>query len=72
MKSAQIIDGRSILRSGEWAKVIMQLTTPALSQWHVAMLNAVPEVSCGRCKVGDGIAGRGNNTSSFPAIGPFH
>lgn len=60
------------LRSGEWGIVIQKLTTPAISLWHCAMLNAVPPVSCGRCKVADGIAGRGNNTSSFPAIGPFH
>ena len=60
------------LRSGEWAKVVAQLATPALSRWHVAMLNVDPPVSCGKLKVADGIAGRGNNTSSFPAIAPFH
>lgn len=60
------------LRSGEWSKVIQALTTPELNRWNVAMFDHVPILSCGKLKVVDGIAGRGNNTSSFPAVGPFH
>ena len=68
-----VVEGSySGLRSGEWATALAHLTTPAMSRWHVAMLNQHPPVSCGRLKVADGIAGRGNNTSSFPAVGPFH
>jgi hypothetical protein len=40
-------------------------------RWQAAMDNATPPLSCGKRKVVDGIAGRGNNSSSFSSLGPF-
>ena len=59
------------LRSGEWSKVVAFLTSRGMRQWQQAMDTAIPPLTCGRMKVVDGIAGWGNNTSSFPTLGPF-
>ena len=59
------------LRSGEWSRVVAFLTSRGMRQWQQAMDTAIPPLTCGKMKVVDGIAGRGNNTSSFPTLGPF-
>lgn len=59
------------LRSGEWSKIVAFLTTRSMQQWQHQMDSATPPLTCGKLKVVDGISVRGNNTSSFPTLGPF-
>ena len=74
------VDGRgskvhgsySGLRSGEGGKIIAEITSSQeIDAWRTAMKAQAPPHTCGTAKVVDGIAGRGNNTSSFPSLGPF-
>lgn len=71
-RSGKKMDGSySGLRSGEWSRIVEDLTNSDMRAWQRSMDLAIPPLTCGKVKVGDVVAGRGNNTSSFPTIGPF-